>query len=1550
MGPFLKHMISVIVPIYNEKQNLLGLLRRLNKVLLESNQESEIIFIDDHSTDGTWEELLSYKSVYNFRVFQKEGQKGKAFSLIEGFKKAQGDILVMIDSDLQYPPEAIVPMVKALEKADIAVANRKTYNDSRVRKLFSRTFKFAFGKLLFGLDTDIQSGLKAMKREVFETVKFDPKSQWTFDLEFLHRANHAGFKITNVNIIFKSREKGDSSINILKTAWEIGTHAAALRTKKIHPVQIPPAQPYSMQGAGIAYKKQRYITHSTLPHQKSALHTLSLWQKLLLISSLFILISALLISFKSTLLVVIAAITLVYFIDVLFNAALIFKSLNKQPEINFSQEQIKKIDTKNLPTYTILCPLYKEADVLPHFIASIESMSWPKDKLEVLLLLEEDDVVTQKVAQNLFLPRYFKIIIVPAGNPKTKPKACNYGLHFASGKYLVIYDAEDRPDPFQLKKAHLAFEKYGSKIACYQAKLNYYNTNHNLLTRFFTAEYSLWFGVILPALQSIGTTIPLGGTSNHFRTADIHKFEGWDPFNVTEDADLGVRLFKAGYKTAILDSTTYEEANSKVGNWLRQRSRWIKGYMQTFLVHNRDIHKFAKNQKIHALLFQLIIGGKIIFVMLNPFMWFTTIAYFVFRPVVGPTIEQFYPGIIFYMAAFCLIAGNFLYLYYYMIGVVKQGKYSIVKFIFGVPFYWFMISTAFWIAAYQLIFKPHYWEKTVHGLHFDYEKKQEKKALLQIQAEEARGERIRKIRNLINSGTAAGGFLVGSAIVANFFNFLYNAYLGRTVSVEDFGLVSLVGSFFYLSTIPIGALSRTVTHRSAFLLGKYETPAKIFWAYVRKKAIIISVFITILWLAATPLLQRFFQAPSWEPFILFAPVWLIGLVSSVDSAFLAGNLKFKVMALLTVSDAVLKFAFAFILVNLDLNRFIYGVIPASMAVSFLIGWVFARKLKSKKIEIDINSLQEFPSKFFASSILTKIASVAFISFDVILAKHYLSPTAAGEYALISLVGKMIFFIGGLFSQFIIPLVGREEGAQRESKHIFMKLFLASTLVSFVTYVGVGLFGFITIPLLFGKTIDNVISFLPLYGFAMFCFTVAGSIVAYHQSKNKHLFPVAGFLLALTQIIGIVLYHSDLSQIVWVMTVSGVANLAVMLFLHFAYRRLKVVASNLADLGEIFSAFPWQEKTGKQSLKILIFNWRDTKHIWGGGAEVYIHEIARRLVKDGNSVTLFCGNDGHHPRNDVIDGIQIVRRGGFYTVYVWAFLYYILKFRGKYDIIIDSENGIPFFTPLYTRTPVVGLVHHVHQEVFRGNLAWPLAVLGKFLEGKVMPVVYRNVKMITVSESSKEALEKIGFGKKNPVEIINPGVDNNALKPGQKTVNPSILYLGRLKPYKSIETAIKAMPAVLKKAPKAKLIIAGEGESRIPLENMVEKLNLKKAVRFLGRVSEETKARLLSTAWVMVQPSKVEGWGITAIEANASGTPVIASDVPGLRDSVKNPHSGLLITWDNLHKWEDAIINVLKDKKLRDYLNKNSLKWSKQFSWDTSAERMKIIIKNNYDKR
>src|SRR6266496_4744074 len=416
--------------------------------------------------------------------------------------------------------------------------------------------------------------------------------------------------------------------------------------------------------------------------------------------------------------VIIALITLLYLSSLLLDFLLAMLALNQSTEEQIEDAIVHALADANWPQYTILCPLYREAEVVPQFVKAMQALDYPADKLQILFLTEEDDVETRKAIEAMHLPQHFSIVTVPAGQPRTKPRACNFGLLQATGDYVVIYDAEDIPDPLQLKKAVLTFANHDSDLACVQAKLNYYNTKQNLLTRWFTVEYSLWFDLMLPGMQQTKLPLPLGGTSNHFRMETLRKVGAWDPFNVTEDCDLGLRLARSGLKTTVLDSTTYEEANSQVKNWIRQRSRWIKGYMLTYLVYMREPLRYLREGRLREFFsLQLVIGGKTGVLLVNPLMWALLAIYILFRPIVGDVYHTLFPAPVLYMGTLCLIFGNFLYIYSHLVGCMKRSQYSLIKWALFIPIYWVMMSIAAFMALYQLIFKPHYWEKTKHGLH-----------------------------------------------------------------------------------------------------------------------------------------------------------------------------------------------------------------------------------------------------------------------------------------------------------------------------------------------------------------------------------------------------------------------------------------------------------------------------------------------------------------------------------------------------------------------------------------------------------------------------------------------------------------------------------------------------------------------------------------------------------------------------------------------------------------------------------------------------------------
>jgi len=382
--------------------------------------------------------------------------------------------------------------------------------------------------------------------------------------------------------------------------------------------------------------------------------------------------------------------------------------------IDVTDDELAALRRADLPVYTVLVPAYREGRVLPILARALSELDYPHDRLDVKLLLEEDDTETIAVARALRLPNFIEIVTVPASEPRTKPKACNYGLQLARGAYTVIFDAEDIPERDQLLKVVAGFRKAGPTVACIQAKLAYFNRRQSVLTRWFTSEYLMWFDLLLPALQAARLPIPLGGTSNHFRTDVLRAIGAWDPYNVTEDADLGIRLHKAGYQTAVVDATTYEEATAYVGNWVRQRSRWIKGYMQTWLVHMRHPLALRRAMGTRAFVgFQLIVGGTPVTLLLNPvYATLTTLWYLTHVGV----LQALFPGWVYMIAAANLFVGNFAFTYANMAAVARRRVWDIIAWTALSPLYWTLMSIAAWKALAQLITRPSYWEKTEHGL------------------------------------------------------------------------------------------------------------------------------------------------------------------------------------------------------------------------------------------------------------------------------------------------------------------------------------------------------------------------------------------------------------------------------------------------------------------------------------------------------------------------------------------------------------------------------------------------------------------------------------------------------------------------------------------------------------------------------------------------------------------------------------------------------------------------------------------------------------------
>jgi cellulose synthase/poly-beta-1,6-N-acetylglucosamine synthase-like glycosyltransferase len=419
-------------------------------------------------------------------------------------------------------------------------------------------------------------------------------------------------------------------------------------------------------------------------------------------------------NFKNTSIAINVVISMFFLVAITFKLFLALVGSRFELHQAVTKDEVRDVVDAELPMYTVLLPVYKEDKLIKKLIWNLQSLDYPREMLDIKLLIEEDDDKTLKAVQNLDFPAVFEVIVVPFHMPKTKPKACNYGLHFSRGKFLTIYDAEDIPDTDQLKKVVTLFAKLPDHYICIQSALNYFNRNENFLTRMFTLEYSYWFDYMLPGLDTLDIPIPLGGTSNHFKMDALIELGAWDPFNVTEDADLGVRAYAKGYKIAIINSTTYEEANNEPINWIRQRSRWIKGYMQTYLVHMRNPVELIRKIGFKGFLgFNFFIGATSATFLVYPLLLAIFICYLVFD---FSTIRTLFPDWVLFMAIFNLMVGNILMIYVNMMAVFKRRYFELILFALANPVYWLMHSAAAYMGLYQLITNPFYWEKTNHGL------------------------------------------------------------------------------------------------------------------------------------------------------------------------------------------------------------------------------------------------------------------------------------------------------------------------------------------------------------------------------------------------------------------------------------------------------------------------------------------------------------------------------------------------------------------------------------------------------------------------------------------------------------------------------------------------------------------------------------------------------------------------------------------------------------------------------------------------------------------
>ncbi|CUX81370.1 MAG: family 2 glycosyl transferase [Roseibaca calidilacus] len=369
-------------------------------------------------------------------------------------------------------------------------------------------------------------------------------------------------------------------------------------------------------------------------------------------------------------------------------------------------------DTRQDPIVSVMVPLYREPEVVPRLVNRLARLTWPRELTDILLVVEENDHLTRDALAKQRLPNWMRVILVPDAKLKTKPRALNYAMAFARGDIIGVYDAEDAPEPDQIHRVVAAFALGPKNLACVQGVLDFYNPAVNWLSRCFTIEYATWFRVILPGMQRLGLAVPLGGTTLFFRRDVLTSLGGWDAHNVTEDADLGIRLARHGYVTHLLPTVTFEEANCHVLPWIKQRSRWLKGYAITWLVHMRQPALLWS--QLGAWRFfgvQVLFLGTLVQFLLAPLLW----SFWLMLLGLGHPLQDTLPGQAFSVLAAVFLLAEATTLALGAIALRARHHAGLWRWLPALHLYFPLAVLAVYKALWELISAPFYWDKTAHG-------------------------------------------------------------------------------------------------------------------------------------------------------------------------------------------------------------------------------------------------------------------------------------------------------------------------------------------------------------------------------------------------------------------------------------------------------------------------------------------------------------------------------------------------------------------------------------------------------------------------------------------------------------------------------------------------------------------------------------------------------------------------------------------------------------------------------------------------------------------
>lgn len=757
----------------------------------------------------------------------------------------------------------------------------------------------------------------------------------------------------------------------------------------------------------------------------------------------------------------------------------------------------------------------------------------------------------------------------------------------------------------------------------------------------------------------------------------------------------------------------------------------------------------------------------------------------------------------------------------------------------------------------------------------------------------ARTRWVAELRERELGGTLVFGL---GLLAAAAFNFAFVSAMGRMLPPEDFGTLGILIAAVLAASAPINALQGG-TEMFAALHNRFPRGVARLWPLI--------IGLT-LWAAAMTARSTTIRAAGW-----FALGTAALLLLSWNRGALAGFGRFSFAGISFVVDGAARFGLALVFVALG-----YGLAGAS--AGFALGIVVALLVT----ELAIPRIGSTVSQPLGREVL--IALVGLMALEItqivdVFALRLADPSRSGSY-----VGAASLARLALFVQMPAAVYGLRRAAV-EGLHRAMPRTLLLALVP-----GVGAVGLIEL-------------------FPHQLLRVAYATRYLGSAGTMRILAVAMFLGGLATVLAQLLMGSRSTS--WAWSVVPVAAFGAPAIIALADSPISVAVFSLFLQGGALLAVGLTALSAIQhhrpgTKRLLILNWRDSRHPQGGGSEVYVEQVARRLAKAGWEVTLFSSSHPGAPGRETVEGIRFVRRGGWRSVYTWALLYHLTGRFGPHDVVVDVKNGVPFLSPLYCRRPVICLVHHVHREQWSMNFSRRWARFGWWVESRLSPRVYGRSKHIAVSRATKRDLVDLGIASAS-IEIVQNG-SGPSLASGRKADTPTVLYLGRLVPHKRVETLLEAAARLRGEVMNLRVIVAGQGPWRTRLTELAASLGVSDVVTFTGWVDEEKKQRLLREAWVLALPSVNEGWGLVVMEAAANRTPSVAFRVGGLEESVLDGQTGLLVS--DAEAFTTTIRRLLEDQDLRESLGSEAAAHALGYSWEDTAEGFDAVLRQALDRR